>query len=32
MKNNLVDIAFYLEPEVDKLLSEWISTEKLRYE
>ena len=32
MRRNLIDIAFILEPEVDKLLVEWVQTEKEKYE
>ena len=32
MRNNLVNIAFILEPEVDKLIAEWINREEKKYE
>jgi len=31
MRANLINIAFYLEPEVDKLLADWVSKEAERY-
>lgn len=31
MRSNLINIAFYLEPEVDKLIKEWVSKETERY-
>ena len=31
MRANLINIAFFLEPEVDKLLLEWVEKEKERY-
>lgn len=31
MRSNLINIAFYLEPEVDKLIKEWVSKEEERY-
>ena len=31
MRNNLVEIAFILEPEVDALIQVWIETEKKKY-
>jgi vesicle coat complex subunit len=31
MRKNLVEIAFLLEPEVEKLIIEWVSTEKSKY-
>jgi hypothetical protein len=32
MKNNLVNIAFILEPEVEKLIAEWVTGEEKKYE
>ena len=31
MRANLVNIAFFLEPEVDQLIKEWIDKESERY-
>lgn len=31
MRANLINIAFYLEPEVDKLIREWVAKENERY-
>ncbi len=31
MRANLVNVAFYLEPEVDKLIKEWVTRENERY-
>ncbi len=31
MRANLVNIAFFLEPEVDKLIIEWVTKESERY-
>lgn len=32
MRDNLVFIAFYLEPEVDQIIQEWIDNDKAKYE
>lgn len=32
MRDNLIFIAFYLEPEVDKIIQEWIDNDKVKYE
>lgn len=32
MRENLINIAFILEPEVDKLIVEWVDKEKKKYE
>lgn len=32
MRANLINIAFFLEPEVDGLIKEWVSKENNRYE
>ena len=31
MRENLVNIAFFLEPEVDKLMQDWIRKEAEKY-
>ena len=31
MRANLINVAFYLEPEVDKLIKEWVTRENERY-
>jgi hypothetical protein len=31
MRANLVNIAFFLEPEVDHLIKEWVTKETERY-
>jgi hypothetical protein len=31
MRQNLVDIAFFLAPEVDELIKDWINHESERY-
>ena len=32
MRDNLVNIAFILEPEVDRLIKGWVESEKKKYE
>ena len=32
MRANLINIAFLLEPEVDKLIKEWVTKENERYQ
>ena len=32
MRSNLINIAFILEPEVDKLIVTWVEEERKRYE
>ena len=32
MRANLINIAFFLEPEVDKLIKEWVTKESERYQ
>ena len=31
MRNNLIEIAFYLEPEVDQLIKKWVDEENATY-
>lgn len=32
MRDNLIFIAFYLEPEVDNIIAEWVENDRARYE
>lgn len=32
MRDNLIFIAFYLEPEVDHIIQEWIDNDRIKYE
>lgn len=32
MRENLINIAFFLEPTVDELIKDWVNKEQVKYE